>query len=291
MIRKTISVFGLVLSLVAAVVLLDVGAGASRHHGPPTTTTTSTSTTTTTTTLQPPLFDDEFQGSTLSSAWTAAAGPGDASGNEQECYSPQNVTVSGGVLQEKAQVGSMSNCSCPPGSTNACGYVSGAVQWSSLSFTYGTVSVRAKLAGGRGTWPAIWLLGTECQSPTWLQNTCPWPAPGSDEIDVAEVMQSNLGAVNEQIHTENSSGTWESPGCTATTSDVSQNWHIYTLVWAPGSLTWEIDGVQTCHITSYVPTTPMFLIIDTAVGGIGGGMVKKSTLPQTTQVDYVRVTS
>jgi beta-glucanase (GH16 family) len=239
----------------------------------------------------PSIFDDEFAGPTLSSAWTAVAGPGDPSNSEQECYSPQNVTVTGGVLQEMAEVGSVSNCYCPPQSTNSCGYVSGAVQWSSLSFTYGTVSVRAKLAGGQGTWPAIWLLGSDCQSPTWLQNNCSWPAPGSNEIDVAEILQSNLTAVNEQIHTENSSGTFESPGCTATTSDVSQNWHVYTLIWAPGSLTWEIDGVQTCQITSYVPTTPMFLIINTAVGGAGAGTVQNSTLPQTTEIDYVRVTS
>ena len=57
MIRKTAIAFGLVLSLVIAVVSLDVSASASRHHHPPpTTTTTSTSTTippTTTTTTQP----------------------------------------------------------------------------------------------------------------------------------------------------------------------------------------------------------------------------------------------
>jgi beta-glucanase (GH16 family) len=230
-----------------------------------------------------PIFDDEFPGSTLSSAWTAVAGPGDQSNYEQECYSPQNVTVSGGVLQEEAEVASPS--------TNTCGYISGAVQWTSLSFTYGTVSVRAKLAGGQGTWPAIWLLGADCQTPTWLQNSCPWPAPGSDEIDIAEILSSVQNSVNEQIHTENPSGVFESPGCAASTSDVSQNWHVYTLIWAPGSLTWEIDGVQTCQVTSYVPTTPMFLIIDTAVGGAGAGTVQNSTLPQTTDINYVRVTS
>ena len=107
----------------------------------------------------------------------------------------------------------------------------------SLSFTYGTVSVRAKLAGGRGTWPAIWLLETDCQSPTWLENNCAWPAPGSNEIDIAEILVSNLTSVNEQIHTEDSNGAWESPGCSATASDVSQNRHTYTLIWAQGSLT------------------------------------------------------
>ena len=58
----------------------------------------------------------------------------------------------------------------------------------------------------------------------------------------------------------------------------------------PSSMTWQIDGVRTCQTTSFVPTTPMFMIIDTAVGGVGGGAVKNSTLPQTTEVDYVKVT-
>ena len=216
------------------------------------------------TAIPPPMFDDEFQGSTLSSAWTAVADPGDASNQEQECFSPQNVTVTGGMLEEEAEVGSIAKCYCPPApaSTKPCGYISGAVQWTSLSFTYGTVSVRAKLSGGKGTWPAIWLLGTKCQSPTWLENNCAWPAPGSNEIDIAEILQSNLTKVNQQVHTENSSGASESPGCTASTSDVSQNWHTYSLIWAPGSLTWEIDGVPTCKITSYVPSTPMFMIIN-----------------------------
>jgi hypothetical protein len=59
MIRKTVIPFGLVLSLIIAIVSLNVSAAASHHHhGPPTTTTTSTTTSTTippttTTTTQP----------------------------------------------------------------------------------------------------------------------------------------------------------------------------------------------------------------------------------------------
>ena len=115
--------------------------------------------------VTPFIFDDGFQGSELSSAWTAIAGPGDPSNSEQECYSPHNTTVTGGMLNQKAEVRSISNCNCPSAtqSPDGCGYISGAVQWTSLSFTYGTVSVRAKLAGGKGTWPAIWLLGADCQ--------------------------------------------------------------------------------------------------------------------------------
>jgi beta-glucanase (GH16 family) len=55
-------------------------------------------------------------------------------------------------------------------------------------------------------------------------------------------------------------------------------------------MVWKIDGTTTCTIKqSYVPDTPMFLIINTAMGG-SGGSVSNSTLPQTMQIDYVQVT-
>jgi beta-glucanase (GH16 family) len=234
------------------------------------------------------LFDDEFSGTTLSSGWTAASTSNQAN-HEKECYSPRNVSVAGGFLQEVAEVGSVSGCDCPPSSTKACPYTSGAIQWRSLSFTYGTVQVRAKFAGGHGTWPTIWLLGTDCQTPIWDRNPCNWPAPGSNEIDMAEILFSHPTAINEQIHTESSAGTPVSPGCTAKVSDAAQNWHTYTMDWTPEAITWSIDRVQTCKVTSSVPTTPMFLIIDTAVGGCCSGPVHRATLPQSTEIDYVRV--
>lgn len=240
------------------------------------------------------LFDDEFAGSSLSSAWLAANGANPNNG-EQECYDSNNVVVNDG-LEEQAAVGSVENCYCPPTppSVEECPYVSGAVQWSSLGFTYGTVSVRAKFAGGTGTWPAIWLLGTNCQSPEWITSgsKCDWPQSGANEIDIAEILDSNHDTVSQGVWTAGSSGnTVHLPKypCRASESDVSTHWHTYTLIWSPGSLTWEVDGVKTCNLTEQVPSTPMFLIINTAVGGVGAGSVNSSTLPQATEVQYVRV--
>lgn len=236
------------------------------------------------------IFDDEFSGKTLSSSWTAVAGA-NPSNQEQECYSPQNVSVGGGNLREKAQVGTVAKCDCPPSSSDKCPYKSGAIQWRSFSFTYGTVTFRAKFAGGKGTWPAVWLLGTGCQKPTWIDSkTCKWPQPGYNEIDIAEILGSVHTDVNEQIHTDTSKNVQENPGCTAKTTNVADNWHTYKLIWTAKSLTWEIDGKTTCTLTKYIPATPMFMIINTAVGGIGAGPVKASTLPQTTEIDYVRIT-
>jgi beta-glucanase (GH16 family) len=162
------------------------------------------------------------------------------------------------------------------------------MQWKSFSFTYGTIQVRAKMAGGQGTWPAIWLLGANCQQTnvTTADNIppCNWPQPGSDEIDIAEIMGGDLTHVNQTAH----SGSAVFQACGPGASDVSQNWHVYSIIWAPGSLKWQIDGVTTCTVTQNVPSNPMFLIINTAVGGYGGP-INNATLPQTLSVDYVHV--
>jgi beta-glucanase (GH16 family) len=238
------------------------------------------------------IFYDNFDGATLSSAWEDISGTNaNPSNGEMQCYSAKHVFVRDGSLVERVTAGTSRGCDCPRGSGTLCSYVSGAVQWRSLSFTYGTVSFRAKLAGGVGTWPAIWLLGTQCRSPEWIVNSCNWPSPGSNEIDIAEVIPTDpyldRYSINQQLHTLNSSGAQIDPSCDAIAD--STTWHTYNLIWSPRSLIWKIDGRTTCRLTDAVPSTPMFLIINAAVGS-PGEVVISQTLPQTTQISYVKVT-
>jgi Glycosyl hydrolases family 16 len=201
-------------------------------------------------------------------SWSVNNG-GNHKNNEQQWYLPANVRVGGAGLTETAQVDS---------SCSGFSYTSGAIQ-SQKTFTYGTVTVRAKFAGGTGPWPAIWLLGHNCQ-PWKGPNNCNWPNPGGDEIDIAEILGSNHSSIHQQIHS--SAG---NPSCDKGVSDSSSNWHTYELDWAPGSVTWKIDGSTTCTASGgAVPSQPMFLIINTAVGGDGAGTVSNGTLPQTTTV-------
>jgi beta-glucanase (GH16 family) len=233
-------------------------------------------------------FDEEFNGTTVdTNAWFVMNRHGDYSNNELQCYRPANVAEAGGLLTITTQVHT-ATCGDATHSPSSWNYTSGMIQWKTFNFKYGTIEMRAKLAGGQGPWPALWLLGTNCQvsNETGADNFggCNWPSPGSDEIDITEILGA-MTSVNQAIHT-----TQGSYRCTATTSDVSQNWHVYDLVWSPGKLVWHIDGVATCTITTAVPSTPMFLIINTAVAA-GGSSVNDSTLPQTLSVDYVRVTT
>ena len=56
-------------------------------------------------------------------------------------------------------------------------------------FLYGTIEVRAKVPGGVGTWPVIWMLGFEWQASQPYTANIPghqWPNAGWCEIDIAE---------------------------------------------------------------------------------------------------------
>ncbi len=189
------------------------------------------------------VFADNFSGNSVdTSKWLVQNG-GRTSNNEMQCYLSANTSEGGGALTETVKVDH--SCNNTGGGGGGGGYSSGAIQ-SHFTFTYGTVSVRAKFAGGGGPWPAIWLLGHNCQ---------PWKATPTDASPTgrrpAAMRSTSPRSSTPTIH--RSTGIHSSrqpelrtPRLLPTTSDTSQNWHTYKLDWAPGSLTWKIDGTTTC---------------------------------------------
>jgi beta-glucanase (GH16 family) len=215
---------------------------------------------------------------------------GDTTNNEPQCYRPDNVRIADGALAITVKAEKTTCVDTKPDGTryrHSSDYTSAMVQWRSLNFLYGKVEIRARMSGGKGPWPALWLLGLDCQAQNMTGSAsgpCKWPQPRSDEIDIADVLHGSRTEVYQAIH----SGTTDT-GCFARTTDMSRDWHVYGLIWQPGSLTWTIDGDTTCRLTEGVPATPMFLILNVAVGGNSGGPIDPSTLPQTMLVDYINV--
>jgi beta-glucanase (GH16 family) len=176
------------------------------------------------------------------------------------------------------------------------------LQWRTFNFLYGRVEIRAKMPGGAGQMPALWMLGTDCQATNPINANmlpCNWPQPGAQEIDMTEILHSQYGVVNQQIHTATSH-----QGCTPSfpppITSASQ-FTTYFLEWRAGLLVWSVQTVvngtlspvtETCRITgAAVPNTPMFLIVNAGQGTAGttNGTVVNVTAPVTMQVDYVRV--
>ncbi len=255
-------------------------------------------------------FDDEFNGSSVDlTQWDVINQQGDTSNSEPQCYVTGQTAETGGHLTETAIVNSRpappNSGGCPSGTPNsaATGYDSGAVMTKTASFTYGTILIRAKLSGGTTTTePAIWLLGAACQQPNWLTNpgfSCDWSSNAFDASEV-DIIEDDGGSTNTFVAAAINQDAAGSPYvCHPSVGvDVSGGYHTYELDWSPGLLTWRFDGAATsCTVSgSIVPSHAMFLIINTAICHPGvcadpPTAPIPSELPQTTSVDYVRITS
>ncbi len=222
------------------------------------------------------IFGDEFNGSFLDPAWTAETRDGDQSAPETQYYLPARVTLDGSSnLVIHAQSGSVTlpgySDTNPPtyaGSNVTRAYTSGAVQWKSFSFTYGITQVSAKVPNGNALWPAIWMLGANCEASNPLDpdnvGTCSWPNAGSEEIDVAEFNGNAPATYNAAIFS--SAGNFGPNSNAVPNGDTT--YHTYETDWVTGSsLTWKLDGATVQSTTSTGLSSPMFLIIQTAIRG------------------------
>ncbi|WP_234733997.1 glycoside hydrolase family 16 protein [Tellurirhabdus bombi] len=157
---------------------------------------------------------------------------------------------------------------------------------------YGRIEVRAKIPAGRGTWPAIWMLGSN------LGKT-PWPRCG--EIDIMEHVGYNEGVVHGSLHTEaynhvkgtQKTGTLPVPKATA-------DFNTYAVEWSTDQLDFFINDQKYYSVTKkelgseeaqWPLDQPYYLILNLAVGGNWGGQkgVDETIWPRRMEVDYVRV--
>lgn len=150
-------------------------------------------------------------------------------------------------------------------------------------WTYGFFEVRARLPCGRGTWPAIWMLGREGE----------WPAGG--ELDILEHVGKNEGHVFSTVHTTSGSG-GKGRGAGTQLTDVCARFHDYQMHWTPRAVHFGIDGRH--HFTyrnegvgpaQWPFDRPQFLILNIAIGGDLGGEVDDRIFPVQLAVEHVRV--
>lgn len=243
------------------------------------------------------IFFDDFLGSAVDPAkWTVLDRLSDQVNGELNCVIPENVSVSGGLL---SGVSKFEDRLCgdsvePP---KMMRYTSWHIQQATAPFRYGTIEVRAKIPGGIGIWPCIWMLGFEWQASQPFTANTPehrWPQGGWGEIDIAEFMTNQRTTVNNQVHFGSAN---VGPGIVNLGFNATSRFAVYRLQWTAGSMIWSVDaedgrGFQTTSSLSgsNVPNVPMYVVINAAIGGIGGGNPDPSTYPLTFQVDYVRIT-
>jgi len=234
------------------------------------------------------IFSDEFTSNELDqSKWTECywwdyRGCTNGSSGELEWYQPENVLVDDGYLLLRAREEAVRGSD---GKTHP--YASGMVSTGRdnsdtdtplrFAFQYGYAEIRAKVPAGQGLWPAFWMLPT-------THNSTP-------EIDVMEFLGHAPDVIEMHYHYKDQSGKLYDIGHEWTGPDFSADWHTFAIDWQPERLVWYVDGVERWRVeeSEIIPSEPMYLILNLAVGGDWPGNPDATTsFPSEFAIDYVR---
>jgi beta-glucanase (GH16 family) len=158
------------------------------------------------------------------------------------------------------------------------------------SWTCGRIEVKARMPSGRGTWPAIWMLGTN-------RGEVGWPACG--EIDILEYVGHEPGVVHANVHTKGfNHARGNGRGARTTVPDAEKAFHVYAIEWTHQRMDFSVDDRKYftlendgTGVDSWPFNAPQYLILNLAIGGSWGGQkgVDDTIFPQRLKVDYVRV--
>ena len=224
-----------------------------------------------------PVWADEFfeDGKPDTKNWTYDLGAGGWGNQELQTYtnSINNALIENGILKIFAK------------SDGAGGYTSARLKTENLKeFKYGMLKVRAKLPGSAGTWPAIWMLGSNF-------DTAGWPHCG--EIDIMEQTGTNKNEVLATCHWfDANSQSNASYGLKKAISNAASQFHVYAMEWSETYISMYVDDVKYYEIAlnSNLPfNNDFFLILNIAMGGTLGGNVPTGFTQDTMEVDYIRL--
>lgn len=193
----------------------------------------------------------------------------------------ENVSVKGGKLIIESRKEKWEEGDYTSGSINTLG---------KQSFTGDfRIEVRAKLPSGKGIWPAIWMMGV---------NRFTEGYPECSEIDIMEFVGHSPGVIHGAFHWLDSAG--QNAGIKSRDAKVRINnlhsrYHVYGLERIGEEIALFVDDHRYLEFTvpqSAYPgsfTSPLYLLINTAIGGTWSREIDDHSLPQKFFIDYVRV--
>jgi beta-glucanase (GH16 family) len=237
-------------------------------------------------------FDDEFNSLNL---WNGTSGTWDtnywynpvngagstlSSNGEQEWYINSNYGPTSSVKPWSVSNGVLSITAAPasPAISSLIDnyqYTSGSLNtYYSFSQTYGYFEVDAKLPAGQGLWPAFWL----------MPENGSWPP----ELDVMEMLGNNPSTIYTTVHSTTLAGNQEAQADAVANTTTSFN--TYGVDWEPNFITWYFDGQPIYKVATPADLdTPMYMILNLAVGGYWPGAANSTTpFPATMQVNWIR---
>lgn len=227
------------------------------------------------------IWEENFDGTTLNEeVWNFELGDGCPTlcgwgNNEKQIYTKSNHIVKDGLLsiQIKKEDGVYTSTRI---TTKA-----------KKEFKYGRIEARAKLALGKGLWPAFWMLGSNISEVGW---------PQTGEIDILEYIGRKPNTVFNTLHFKDRHG---ANAYTKTTlvDGIEEGFHTYAINWTAEKIEFFVDDVLFFEyqpaektIENWPFDQPFYILLNTAVGGnLGGNEIDDQLLPQEFVIDYIRV--
>jgi beta-glucanase (GH16 family) len=217
------------------------------------------------------VWSDEFNGVDGSSPdptkWTYDLGGSGWGNHELECYTKRatNAEIMGGNLVITAQREQYTDSK-----DIACNYTSARMKTKGLfSQAYGRFEARIEIPKGQGMWPTFWMLGNDISSSGW---------PKCGEIDIMENIGKEPGTIHGSLHGPSASGaksSLSSPFSLPAGQNFADDFHIYAVEWAPGTISFYVDtNLYSTFTSSQWPAGgtwafdhPFFILLNVAVGG------------------------
>ncbi|WP_156791441.1 family 16 glycosylhydrolase [Bacillus sp. SG-1] len=214
------------------------------------------------------VWHDEFSNEESLSNWNEQNWPSEKN-NELQYYSPANVDIKDGHLVIESNKEKF----------RGRDYTSGAVTTENkFQFRYGMVEIRAKLPEGQGLFPAFWMVPSE---EDWLP-----------EINIMDFLGQNPNEYVQVVHWENENGERmrDFSHYISEEIDFTKEFHDFGLIWEPDKLTWTLDGNIVFESEVLSPDMPMYLYLNTAIGGDWpGDPDPDAEYPKEMLIDHVRV--
>lgn len=156
-------------------------------------------------------------------------------------------------------------------------------------FLYGRIEVRAKIPTGKGTWPAIWTLGTDITKVGW---------PRCGELDILENVGFDPDRVHANIHVDAFNHTkGNGKGNSIVAEKPYDDFHVYAVNWYRDRIEFFFDDTRYMvyrkgaeNESEWPFDKPQYLILNLAIGGAWGGQqgIDETRFPHRLEIDYVR---
>ncbi len=136
-----------------------------------------------------------------------------------------------------------------------------------FDFKYGLIEVEAQVPDGVGTWPAIWMLGSNIHEVGW---------PLCGEIDIMEHCGIRLDEIFFSLHTKATNHNLGNQYTkTIKVDDIHKGIHKFGCLWEETCITWYIDEKEVYkverpenyNVLNWPFNDNHFLLLNMAIGG------------------------